>query len=72
MSVMKLGGHECDVQRRRRCDFLTVFPVSSNKKSQHIEGVGGQAGFCMGMGLGRSGSGQARPVYGVSVYYLVR
>lgn len=21
MSVMKLGGHECDVQRRRRCDF---------------------------------------------------
>lgn len=24
--------------------FLTVFPVSSNKKSQHIEGVGGQAG----------------------------
>lgn len=70
MIVMKLGGHECDVQRRRRCDFSHC--VSSNKKSQHIEGVGGQAGCCMGMGLGRSGSGQARPVYGVSVHYLVR
>lgn len=59
MSVMKLGGHECDVQRRRRGDFLTVFPVSSNKNlSISKEWEGRQA---VAWEWDSAGQGQVRP-----------
>lgn len=60
MSVMKLGGHECDVQRRRRCDFSHCVSCVIKQKNLSIskEWEGRQA---VAWEWDSAGQGQVRP-----------